>query len=44
MAIWRKRAELLGGIPLFDIRASKLVMSQLLDDGRCRVFASGARS
>jgi len=33
--IWRKRAALLGGVPSLDVRGSKLVLSHLLNDGRC---------
>ena len=41
--IWRKRAVLLGGVPSLDVHGSKLVLSHLLNDGRCRSFAVGAR-
>jgi hypothetical protein len=41
--IWRKRAALLGGVPALDVRASSLVTTHLLEDGRCRVFAAGVR-
>jgi hypothetical protein len=41
VSIWRKRAALLGGVPSLDVHGSKLVLSHLLDDGRCRSFAVG---
>jgi hypothetical protein len=42
-AIWRKRAELLGGVPMLDRTGSKLVLSSLREDGRTRcVFVAGA--
>ena len=43
--IWRKRAELLGGVPMLDRTGTKLVKSNLRDDGRCRfVYVAGAHA
>jgi len=41
ITIWRRRASLLGGVPALDVHASKLVLAQLAEDGRCRAFAVG---
>jgi hypothetical protein len=37
--IWRRRAELLGGVPTLDHSGLKMVMGQLRSDGRCSSFA-----
>ena len=42
--IWRKRAELLGGVPMLDMKGERIILSQLRDDGRCRLFATGTVS
>jgi hypothetical protein len=42
--IWRRRAELLGGVPALDITATRIVLSQLKEDGRSHAFGSGATS
>jgi hypothetical protein len=36
--IWRRRAELIGGVPSLNMTASKIVLSQLKEDGRSRSF------
>ena len=38
--LWRRRAELLGGVPALDKQCRRLVLTQLREDGRCASFAS----
>ena len=42
VSIWRRRAEIMGGIPMLDLHGGKLVLSHLKEDGRCRSFAVGS--
>jgi hypothetical protein len=42
--IWRRRAELLGGCPVLDMKGERIIMSRLREDGRCRPFAVGVRA
>jgi hypothetical protein len=38
--VWRKRAELLGSVPMLDHRGCALTMGALRPDGRCSFFLS----
>ena len=44
VALWKRRAVLLGGVPVLDVTGTKLTMSALRDDGRCRSFAAGSHA
>ena len=44
VSIWRKRAELLGYVPLLSFAGDSLVRSHLRVDGRCRALAVGTAS